>query len=300
MVVKIFSDTAKLRLLDLDMGLVDEIASHISVGPKLLFRNEHGIVMEYIHGRILSEKDIHSMCENSEIDQNKICVPLAQKVALLHKQTLPNSSRIPPNMLWFTLEKMLRSIESHSTMIPEFNYDTVKRDIEHMKNVLNDLDLPIVLAHGDLKPSNVMVPNVKSNSRGINSELKLIDFELGGYGYRGFDLCKIFRTKEEVYNEENQRIFIRHYLQTFCGKDNGKCISNDDIDVVMMESRLFEPLTWLEAAVFFAFLMRGDSALDGEWQQLAIDRLEKYFEIKDVFQQRVDNYIQHTQRQIVS
>ncbi len=33
-----------------------------------------------------------------------------------------------------------------------------------------------------------------------------------------------------------------------------------------------------------------------EWQQLSMDRLEKYFEIREEFQTRVDDYIQYTQQ----
>ena len=270
MVIKIFSDTAKLRLLDLDMGLVDEIASHIVVGPKLLFRNEHGIVMEFLNGRVLTEKDVHTNNHNFQTTfdqrnkQNIVCVSLARKVALLHKQKLPKNTTTTTttqtNMLWFTLEKMLASIKSHSTLFPEFNYDLVQKDVQHMTTVLNELDLPIVLAHGDLKPSNVMLLN---NNNDLTFQMKahiqcndimLIDFELGGYGYRGFDLCKIFRTKDEVSNKENQKIFIKNYIQTFHDPQNESCkkTENDDIEIVWRETRLFEPLT-VSLHLFFFF-----------------------------------------------
>ncbi len=254
MVVKIFSDTAKLRLLDLDMGLVDEIASHIVAGPKLLFRNKHGIVMEFLDGRVLNEKDVHTnnhfqTTSDERNKENIICVSLARKVALLHKQKLPKNIT-QTNMLWFTLQKMLDSIKSHSTIFPEFNYDLVQKDVQYMTSVLNDLDLPIVLAHGDLKPSNVMLLHNKrqslSNADNQWNDLMLIDFELGGYGYRGFDLCKIFRTKDQVYNEQNQKTFIKNYIQTFHSSQNEIYNSkrqNDHIEILMKESRLFEPLT---------------------------------------------------------
>lgn len=53
---------------------------------------------------------------------------------------------------------------------------------------------------------------------------------------------------------------------------------------------------WLEAAIFFAFLIRRDTTMRSEWQQLSMDRLEKYFEIREEFQTRVDDYIQYTQQ----
>ena len=64
----------------------------------------------------------------------------------------------------------------------------------------------------------------------------------------------------------------------------------------MISSRNQLMSQWLEAAIFFAFLIQRDNTIRDEWQQLSIDRLEKYFEIREEFQERVDDYIQYTQR----
>lgn len=71
----------------------------------------------------------------------------------------------------------------------------------------------IVLCHGDLKPSNVMVEEGEKS-------VKLIDFELSGVGWRGFDLYKMFRTGGEG-REENMEVrwcfrsFVIHNLSLF-------------------------------------------------------------------------------------
>ena len=46
--------------------------------------------------------------------------------------------------------------------------------------------------------------------------------------------------------------------------------------VLCAQALAFEPLTWLEAAVFFFFAMATYPAKAHEWQPLALDRWESY------------------------
>lgn len=61
----------------------------------------------------------------------------------------------------------------------------IKEEIDDARLILDRYQPREVLAHGDFKPSNVMRHG---------DEVCVIDFELGGPNYRGFDLMKVFRT----------------------------------------------------------------------------------------------------------
>ena len=78
-----------------------------------------------------------------------------------------------------------------------------------MRDRFDALRLPVVMGHGDLKPSNIMYAKSalevsdrcgkrggKARSSGL--EVSFIDFELTGFHYRGYDLCKLFRTSGEM------------------------------------------------------------------------------------------------------
>ena len=41
--------------------------------------------------------------------------------------------------------------------------------------------------------------------------MKLIDLELSGPNYRGYDLMKLFRTNNETYSEERFAAFLAEY-----------------------------------------------------------------------------------------
>jgi thiamine kinase-like enzyme len=68
----------------------------------------------------------------------------------------------------------------------------------------------LVLGHGDLKPTNVLAsprPDGEDQGEdqgggGHSSDAVLIDFELSGINYRGFDLCKLFRCPSSTFHDD--------------------------------------------------------------------------------------------------
>merc|ERR1711934_1332524 len=78
--------------------------------------------------------------------------------------------------------------------------------------------------------------------------VSIIDFELGGPNYRGFDLFKIFRTALPFSDK-----CMEHFVQTYLDSSRSAA---DDVPALLAETHRFEPLTWLEAAVFFLTLLQ--------------------------------------------
>ncbi|CAE7752295.1 unnamed protein product, partial [Symbiodinium sp. CCMP2456] len=119
----------------------------------------------------------------------------------------------------------------------------------------------IVCGHGDLKPSNVL------EHRG---DVRLIDFELGGPNYRGFDWMKLFRRPEGFQEED-----LRHFLASYAACGEEPC-SLQQLDSLVEETKAFEPLTWLEAFIFFLALIPYKPTELKKWQGLAQHRWQMY------------------------
>merc|ERR1712203_460345 len=103
----------------------------------------------------------------------------------------------------------------------------------------------------------------------------IIDFELAGPNYRGFDLMKVFRTSLPM-SEDCMRKFFRFYAEAL-----NKCNCNHetlDVEALFDETRTFEPLTWLEAAIFFLALPQFKASETQRWHELARDRWSKWRE----------------------
>ena len=142
-----------------------------------------------------------------------------------------------------------------------------------MRERCDALQLPVVLGHGDLKPSNVML---HSEAGARREGICFIDFELSGNHYRGYDLFKLFRTSQDM-SHTNLRAFLADYSSVCSSSAAGECgapiVSLEELEA---ETYAAEPLTWLEAAVFFLFAVREYPEQRDAWEPLARHRWESY------------------------
>ena len=81
-VVKIFSDLAKVRVPEYILGSIDVLTSEFDIGPTVMHRGRNGIVMEHIDGQVLTEEDVHGS------DGRILCEKIGIKLAQLHATSL--------------------------------------------------------------------------------------------------------------------------------------------------------------------------------------------------------------------
>lgn len=97
----------------------------------------------------------------------------------------------------------------------------------------------------------------------------MIDLELAGPNYRGFDLMKLFRTAPEQFSSDAFQTFLVNY--------NSQVSTTFELE---RECKFCMTLSWLEAAVFFANLI--SSGDDSEaTSSLFINRWKFYLMSKD-------------------
>ena len=232
-------------------------------------------------------------------DGRILCEKIGAKLAQLHFTPLASDRSVVAanvetdnNMLWRTLDAMLDFV-GNDEPIPSAVLDAgwtharLYDEVRSMRRTLDMLDLPpAVLGHGDFKPSNIMVvdsdPNLSSKAE-TESAVVLIDYELSGLGYRGFDFYKLFRTADPATQHQDTMVaFIRSYLQHLSAttvkseESSSTTIDPAQIEQVLAEMKLFEPLTWLEAGIFFLFAAKGDPTQLDRWEELALNRLDNY------------------------
>jgi len=169
---------------------------------------------------------------------------------------------------------------------------------------MNAVGARVVFAHGDLKPSNMMRTPVAADVDidDAGPALSFIDLELSGPNYRGFDIMKLFRA-DEGFSEPNLLLFLRAYLTTagLCSAAEGRSPNDDDdggggdcdrlTRRLYAEARMFEPLTWLEAAVFFVLVLAMGGRGEAETQRnyrLGKQRWRRYLASKALVAQYAD------------
>ena len=121
----------------------------------------------------------------------------------------------------------------------------------------------------------------------------LIRTQLSGVGWRGFDLYKMFRTGQDS-RDSNMVDFCTSYLA-----DDAAAAGAEEAKLLVEEAKLFEPVTWLEAGVFFLFAIgEGREGLEGaeneQWEAdmeaLARDRLGEYASCVEGWESKVEEW----------
>ena len=135
---------------------------------------------------------------------------------------------------------------------------------------------------------------LRAPTPGAPPAITFIDFELAGCHYRGYDLFKLFRTGSAP-SATNMRTFLGCYaaaaataslaLGPSCSHapvPPADAAASGLLDVWLDEFRAeaycCEPLTWLEAAVFFLFAITVYPSQSTDWAPLAVDRWERYLD----------------------
>lgn len=260
-VVKLYSELSLLRTEPRQRGVIDEQVRNAGLGPAVRFNTSEGISHTFVSGRILEENDMHT--------RRDIGVAAAKLVAKFHALPIPLEFDANEPLVWKWLRVMLGQIGKSNRLevLPKtVNLADLRSEADRMEHFLRTRQKSIVLAHGDLKPSNIML--VQEDP----VELQLIDLELAGPNYRGFDLMKLFRTSPESFNASCFADFLAVYCES---AGLGESVMRE----IEVETRVFEPLTWLEAAVFFALLLVTEAMEEEErntWEKLLIDRWERY------------------------
>ena len=257
-VVKLYSDLSLLRTEKYQRGVIDVMASQSRLGPAVRWNTSEGIAHDFVPGRILEEEDLHTRQDVGEAS--------AKLIAKFHSLETPPEFDADEPLLWKWLKRMLDEIEtSENENVLPVDFLTLRAEVERVSSIIRDRENAcVVLAHGDLKPSNVIMTQRDA------LEVQLIDLELSGPNYRGFDLMKLFRTTPQRYSEEH----FRNFLKVYC-----KEMKVDDVASVESEAKLFLPITWLEACVFFALVLvlepqGSDDAV--KWEALLLNRWRQY------------------------
>jgi tRNA A-37 threonylcarbamoyl transferase component Bud32 len=210
MVGKLFSNLAKRRMPLQNRHCIDWMASKRGLGPKVFASTDNGILMEWLEDKSLDETIVHGSVEWVE--------RVAPRLAAFHYMKTPN----PPNVLWESIDIMMNMMQDVSL---------VERQVSQQRQSIEALELPTVLGHGDLKPSNIIGEKTP----------RFIDFEISGMHYRGFDLAKLFRTKHPTrLTKDNLKRFLECYLRF---SPVSLVESDKELDLLRLEAKIMEPLT---------------------------------------------------------
>lgn len=190
-----------------------------------------------------------------------------KRLASLHKT---KCDRNCSPLIWVWLFELIQQLKMINKLPSFISVEDIEREVRVMQQIFECSKIRVCTCHGDLKPSNMMVSD--------ENELFFIDLDLGGPNYCAFDIMKLFRTSKEITSvkkEEHLKAFLEIYCKVLACNISPKAIYS--------EAKMCEPLTWLEAALFFSLSAALDESKTGEevdHHGLFNNRWENYLETK--------------------
>merc|ERR1712050_705167 len=258
LVVKALMDLSSMRLERGTIGQADMHAGRFGIGPKVYYAGKAGLVMDRLSGRTLSEADVHK-------GDFRLLDSIADLLARCHQLPSPPLFREGVPLVWRQIDKMMDIAARRPELIPKElpDIDTIASEINAVREALEKHRPKVTFCHGSMNPHNVMM--------NTDGSVKFIDFELGGPNYRGFDLMKLFRTSQTA-SERCMEYFLRVYAASV----------DDPVGPLVRDVRMFEPLAWLEPAVFFLAMPQFKPEGTSRWNELAMHRWAKFQETKSL------------------
>ncbi|OCT87982.1 ethanolamine kinase 1 isoform X4 [Xenopus laevis] len=247
--------------------------------PQLYCTFNNGLCYEFMQGEAL--------------DPQHVCNPtifrlIARRLAKIHAIHAHNGW-IPKSNLWVKMRK-------YFSLIPtEFEMEAVngrfKREVPSprvledemswMKEVLSNLQSPVVLCHNDLLCKNI----IYNEKRG---DVQFIDYEYSGYNYQAYDIGNHFNefagVSEVDYSlypsRELQFQWLGAYLEAYKEhKGLNSDVTEKEVEVLYVQVNQFAL-----ASHFFwglwALIQAKYSKIDFDFLGYAIVRLNQYFKMK--------------------
>lgn len=190
-------------------GVIFTLLSERGYGPETFGVFYAGRIEEFIPHRHLFRYEMGSP------DISKL---IARRTAEYHCIKLPLNKN--PTFLWESTQKYLEMCKGVVFEDEEDQklYKSIKKVLDFeseyiwLKEMLLNLQSPVVFCHNDLHEGNMLYIN---DGNGSKTDIKLIDFDYSSYNYRGYDIANHF-------NE-----FIYEYtLGDDCG--DGFIVNSDD------------------------------------------------------------------------
>ncbi|XP_059615570.1 ethanolamine kinase [Phlebotomus argentipes] len=246
--------------------------------PCLYATFDNGLAYEYVAGVTLTPESV----------VNAAVWPLvARKMAQMHKVDCGKDIPRKP-MLRKKFQQFLNLIpdkfsrpEIHERVKDEFlPVSKLRREVEQLCDVLENLGSPVVFAHNDLLLGNVIYTESAQ-------KVTFIDYEYAAYNFQAFDIGNHFTEFAGIDEIDYSRYpsrdlqmqWLRVYLETFMHPQN---VSDTDLERLYVQVNQFALASHLFWTVW-ALIQAEHSTIEFDFVQFAQIRHGEYLARKDSF-----------------
>lgn len=278
-------------LLDRKLGTtLSRLLGNIGLGPKFICDFPEGQVEEFIKSTPVSVEETRNLDTTSE---------LGKMLGQMHMLDLP-TERIPilssDLHLWLKCAEnaVLPSKSRSKLLVKAFDLERLRYEVDWLIIKLSGLDSPVRCCHNDFHSLNLL-------RRTCDKKIVMLDFEYGGWNYRGYDIanhfCEMtllndracfpgFCIDPDKYPDESiQKAFLHAYLAA-CNNKLGleKDVTDKEVEALMEEVRPFVLASHLKWALWgLATASENEKTMNCfGYREYGMSRLWQYYALKKV------------------
>lgn len=274
------------------------ICAEKKIGPLLHGVFSNGRVEEFLEADALQTEQLHDP---------EIYTECAKIMARIHNLTMPLIKKpiwLFNNLSMFIEESLkvapiLKCKNDQKRRLQEILSKDLKEEYECLKNILKDINSPVLFCHNDMQEGNILYKSTPPQLNGRSWQLIPIDFEYASYNYRGFDManyfcewCYDYRNNDsypyysmnmnDFPTKEQQLQFIQTYLMEY---DSNYVTDKDLEDKILQEILAFtlaSDMLW----ALWSIIQAQKSTIKFGYLDYGLDRFDAYYSHKEEYSEK--------------
>lgn len=260
----------------------------LGFGAKVLATFENGRIEEFLEARTLTPDDL----------SHPTMVPkIAQRLAHFHTCLIQSDDASP--VLWRVIQSWLSMAKTLTFDDPakaakylRVDFGMMEREAAAVQALCDSTHSPVVYSHNDLLAGNILAlgaPRDEDLANLSHVQLQFIDFEYGGYGFRGFDWGNHFNEWagfecdwQKCPSLEQQETFLQAYLQG----SSVRSVSPQQIGMAIAEANAFSLASHVYWGIW-ALIQARYSPIDFDYIEYSFMRWREYHRRKAAVQELV-------------
>ncbi|CAG8465084.1 2131_t:CDS:10 [Ambispora leptoticha] len=291
--VRIFGRNSE-RFINREEELLNVVAlSILGLAAPLYAKFNNGVVYGYIPGEPFAQHDLPNMNKSALVAKHlakfhRVEIAGSKKPVLFDKirrwlnqgeQWNGSRSRLSSRMTnysFFQVPEKYTDPKVNEKFASNLNLKRLKEELYFLEEQLAKPNYPVVFCHNDLLYPNIIYKDENS--------VTFIDFEYGGYNYRGFDIGNHFNTfagwqcDYSLYpTKEFQLVWLRHYLSSFHPETE---VTDAEVENLYREVAKFQLASLFYCSVW-TLLSSEFSDIKYDFMEYAVRAFREYYRIRD-------------------
>ncbi|KAI9136303.1 kinase-like domain-containing protein [Paraphysoderma sedebokerense] len=289
--IRIYGQNTEL-LIDRQGELSNMLAlSKEGLAPSAYGKFQNGMVYGYVDGRV---------CSVSDLTSPTVAPLIAKHMAIWHTRIRPTDDSVIKPKMFKSLRTWLKHVPSsysnpssqslYSTYFSTLNLQTEVDNLESF--ILKHTDSPVVFCHCDLLSANIIYQEDVPAENGPNQDgltdaqdsrrVRFIDYEYGGYNYRGFDIGNHFNEFAGFdcdYTLYPSRSFQMEWLKNYLAFYIGRAPNFEEVSALYKEVNLFSLTSHVYWSIW-GLVQAEHSDIEFDYMAYAKQRWDEYVKMK--------------------